>query len=52
MTHHTAMYLALGMYSALVTGELEFRRRILPEDHPEIGKGHVWSDALYVCFRW
>ena len=24
---------------------LEFRRRVLPEDHPEIGEGHVWSAA-------
>ena len=22
---------------------LEFRRRVLPEDHPSIGEGHVWS---------
>ena len=24
---------------------LEFRRRVLPEDHPDIGEGHVWSAA-------
>ena len=30
---------------ALAMGErvLEFRRRVLPEDHPSIGEGHVWS---------
>ena len=24
---------------------LEFRRRVLPEDHPAIGEGHVWRSA-------
>ena len=24
---------------------LEFRRRVLPEDHPNIGEGHVWSSV-------
>ena len=24
---------------------LEFRRRVLPEDHPDIGEGHVWGSA-------
>ena len=24
---------------------LEFRRRVLPEDHPDIGEGHVWRSA-------
>ena len=24
---------------------LEFRRRVLPEDHPDIGEGHVWSSV-------
>ncbi len=27
---------------------LEFHRRVLPENDPEIGEGHVWSDALHV----
>ena len=28
---------------------LEFRRRVLPEDHPSIGEGRVWSSvACYV----
>jgi hypothetical protein len=32
---------------ALVMQEsvLEFRRRVLPSDHPSIGEGHVWSGA-------
>ncbi len=28
---------------AMVERVLEFRRRVLPEDHPDIGEGHVWS---------
>ena len=27
---------------------LDFRRRVLPENHPATGDGHVWSDALHV----
>ena len=30
---------------AMQESVLEFRRRVLPEDHPEIGEGHVWSAA-------
>ena len=32
---------------AVVMGEsvLEFRRRVLPADHPDIGEGRVWSAA-------
>ena len=30
---------ALAMLERL----LEFSRRVLPEDHPTIGEGHVWS---------
>ena len=26
---------------------LEFRRRVLPENHPIIGEEHMWSDALH-----
>ncbi len=39
-------YDALGRHEeALEMGErvLEFRRRILPPIHPDIGEGHVWS---------
>ena len=35
---------ALGMQEMV----LEFRRRVLPENHPDIGEGHVRSDALHV----
>jgi hypothetical protein len=43
-------YRALGRHAdALAMGEraLEFSRRVLPENHHEIGEGHVWSDALH-----
>ncbi len=50
MNNLAATYAALGRYAdALVAGErvLEFRRRVLPENHPDIGEGHVWrSDVL------
>jgi hypothetical protein len=26
---------------------LEFYHRVLPEDHPLIGEGHVWSVSLH-----
>ena len=41
-------YSALGRHEdALAMKErvLEFRRRVLPEDHPAIGEGHVWRSA-------
>jgi hypothetical protein len=46
-------YIALGKYAdALPMFErvLEFRRRELPENHPDIGEGHVWSYALHDVF--
>jgi tetratricopeptide (TPR) repeat protein len=33
---------ALAMFEKV----LEYRRRVLPEDHPDIGEGHVRRDAL------
>jgi hypothetical protein len=42
-------YFALGRRAdALVMGEqlLEFRRRVLPENHPDIGEGCMGRDAL------
>jgi len=33
---------------AMFERALEFYRRVLPENHPDIGKGHLWSDALHV----
>ena len=48
MGNLVATYSALGRHSdalAMQESVLEFRRRVLPEDHPEIGEGHVWSAA-------
>ena len=48
MNNLAATYSDLGRHAdALAMGErlLEFRRRVLPEDHPDIGEGHVWSAA-------
>ena len=42
-------YSNLGRHSeALAMGEsvLEFRRRVLPADHPDIGEGRVWGVLL------
>jgi hypothetical protein len=53
MNNLSATYSALGRHSdALAMGEaaLEFRRRVLPEDHPDIGEGHVWRDIA--CGLW
>ena len=43
-----ATYYALGRHSdalAMEESVLELYRRVLPEDHPDIGEGHVWSAA-------
>ena len=44
-------YSALGRHGdALAVQErvLEFLRRVLPENHPDIGEGDVW--CLIACF--
>ncbi len=44
-------YSDLGRHDdALAMGErvLEFKRRVLPENHPDIGEGDVWY--LIACF--
>ena len=44
-------YSALGRHSdalAMKESVLEFFRRVLPADHPDIGEGHVWSGAACV----
>ena len=44
-------YSALGRHEDALAMEervLEFRRRVLPENHPHIGEGHVRSDVLNV----
>ena len=48
MGHLALTYSALGRHKdALAMKErvLELNRRVLPEDHPDIGEGHVWSAA-------
>ena len=45
-------YSALGRHDdALAMRErvLEFRRRVLPENHPSIGEGDVW---YWMAFLW
>ena len=47
-------YSALGRHAdALAMGErvLEFRRRVLPANHPEIGEGRAGRDALHAVGR-
>ena len=51
MNNLAAMYLALGRHAdalAMLERALEFFRRVQPENHREIGEGHVSSDALHV----
>jgi hypothetical protein len=48
MGNLASTYSALGRHADALAMEervLEFRRRVLPEDHPDIGEGHVWSGA-------
>ena len=43
-------YSALGRHSealAMRESVLEFRRRVLPAEHPHIGGGRVWSAAAW-----
>ena len=57
MGNLAASYSDLGRHEdALAMQErvLEFRRRVLPENHPDIGEGHVRSGdacALLNCAR-
>ncbi len=47
------MYSALRRHDdALVMQEkvLEFDRRVLPENHPSIGEGHVWNGIPFFLF--
>ncbi len=40
---------ALAMFEQV----LEFRRRVLPANHPDIGEGYMGRDALHaVCRLW
>jgi hypothetical protein len=50
MSNLAQTYSALGRHAnALAMGEqvLEFRRRVLPADHPSIGKCCVGRDVLH-----
>ena len=50
MSNLAATYRALGRHAdALAMGEqvLEFQRRVLPANHPEIGEGCAGRDALH-----
>jgi hypothetical protein len=45
---------ALGRHAdalAMFEKALEFKCRVLPENHPDIGECHVWSDALHELCR-
>ncbi len=48
-------YSNLGRHSealAMRESVLEFRRRVLPADHPDIGEGRVQRLLLRVLFWW
>jgi hypothetical protein len=50
MNNLARTYYNLGRHTdALVIFEraLEFRRRVLPANHPDIGEGCVWSGLLH-----
>ena len=50
MNNLAGTYRALGRHAdALAMNErvLEFRRRVMPADHPSIGEGCAWRDALH-----
>ena len=50
MDNLAGTYFALGRHAdALAMKEqvLEFRRRVLPANHPDIGEGCAWRDGLH-----
>jgi hypothetical protein len=50
MSNLAATYSDLGRYSDALAMEeqvLEFRRRVLPANHPDIGEGCAWRDGLH-----
>ena len=50
MSNLAATYFALGRHAdalALFEQVLEFRRRVLPANHPSIGEGCAGRDALH-----
>jgi hypothetical protein len=53
MSNLTSTYSALGRHAdALAMGErvLEFQRRMLPANHPDIGEGCAWKGALHAVW--
>ena len=54
MSNLAATYFELGRHAdALAMGEqvLEFRRRVLPANHPSIGEGCALRDGLHAVCR-
>ena len=50
MSNLASTYSALGRHADALAMEkrvLEFRRRVLPANHPEIGEGCAWRDGLH-----
>jgi hypothetical protein len=53
MSNLAVTYRALGRHAdALAMGEraLEFQRRVLPADHPDIGEGWLGRDGLHALW--
>jgi hypothetical protein len=51
MGNLASTYYELGRHAdalAMFERVLEFRRRVLPADHPSICEGCAWRDALHV----
>jgi hypothetical protein len=51
MSNLASTYSALKRHAdalAMFERVLEFRRHVLPADHPSIGEGCAWRDALHV----
>jgi hypothetical protein len=50
MSNLAMMYYKLGRQAdAVAMGEqvLDFQRRVLPANHPDIGEGCAWRDGLH-----
>jgi hypothetical protein len=50
MSNLAGTYSALGRHAdavALIEQALEFQRRVLPANHPDIGEGCLGRDALH-----
>ena len=50
MNNLAGTYQALGRHADALAMEeqvLEFQRRVLPANHPDIGEGCAWRDGLH-----